>query len=276
MKISKAAAGRDARCRRLGRMLRRPPTRRSLNSLRQRRQAERRQPQQSQQPQPQRRSASLSREESAAIQPLYRGGAGAGLGRPRPPPAGRAGRRAQRLTRAIVVGQLQLEIGRGTQNRADADRRRSTRCWPAAAPRADDRRPLLGDAGELRASSANNSPRPKRALTRFVELDPERSSTRLRQLAEVKIRLNKRPEALALYQRAASQRGEAGGQPARGASTAGALALAYRGAHAAAGARAGADAWCAPIRPRRTGATRWSSIAELGSRRGARSSTSAG
>jgi tetratricopeptide (TPR) repeat protein len=76
---------------------------------------------------------------------------------------------------------------------------------------AENLRVLLGAQASF-AINAENWTKAEQALTRYLEVDSS-NVERLRQLAEVKIRQSKFPEALALYQRLI-QAGEASGQKA--------------------------------------------------------------
>lgn len=150
----------------------------------------------------------LTAEETAAIRPVLEAvqaqdwaTAGAGL------PAAKAA--AQSPYGRYVVGQLQFEIGRNTQNSAMQSEAVDAMLASGAAPE-ENIRPLLNNQVAF-AIRAQNYAAAEGPLARLVELDPN-DTERLTQLAEVKIHLNKRPEALALYRRI-SQIHEGAGQP---------------------------------------------------------------
>lgn len=141
----------------------------------------------------------LTREESAAINPVLI------ASRATPPdwaaaaaalPAAQAG--AQSPYARYVVGQLQLAIGRGTNNTAMQTQAVDAMIASGGAPAAS-MAILLGGRATL-ALQASDWAAAETALTRVVELAPN-DINRLYQLAEVKIRLNKNNEAFALYQR---------------------------------------------------------------------------
>lgn len=160
------------------------------------------QPQQAQVPQ-------LSPAENAAIGPLvtaYRAQdwttATAAL------PAAQAA--AQSAYAKYLVGEMQFGIGRATQNQQlQTDGVEAMLASGAVPP--ENVQPLLVNRASF-AIRAENWPRAEEALTRILETDPN-NVERVWQLAEVKIKLNKNPEALALYQRLI-QLGEASGQRA--------------------------------------------------------------
>ena len=142
--------------------------------------------------------AQLTAEENAAIGPLMRAfqaqdwaAATAAI------PAAQAG--AQSPYAKYVVGELQFQIGRSTQNDLLQSQGVDAMLASGAAP-PENLRPLLGNQAAF-AIRANNYAAAEAPLTRLVELDPN-DLARINQLTEVKIRLNKRPEALALLQRA--------------------------------------------------------------------------
>ena len=151
----------------------------------------------------------LSREENAAIQPVYQAvqaqdwpTATAAM------PAAQAGARTP--YGRFIVAQLQLEIGRGTQNLAMQSQAVDGMLASGGAPPEIVSQLLAAQIAF--ALDADNFTVAEAALTRFVEANPT-DLARIRQLAQVKIRLNKRPEALVLYQRII-QVTEAGGQRA--------------------------------------------------------------
>lgn len=141
----------------------------------------------------------LTREESAAIGPLVT------ATRATPPdwaaaaallPAAQTG--AQSPYARYVVGQLQLQIGRGMNNQAMQVQAVDAMIASGGAP-ATALPTLLGARASF-AIQANDWAGAETALNRFLEISPN-DPERLRQLAEVKIRLNKNNEAFALYQR---------------------------------------------------------------------------
>jgi len=171
--------------------------------------------------------AQLTREESAAIAPLFEAvraanwpAATAAL------PAAQAG--AVSPYAKYVVGQLHYEIGRGTASDPIQLEGINAMVASGGAP-ADQLRPLVGNQIAF-ALRANNMAGAETALNRFLEIEPN-NVTRLQQLAEVKIHLNKRGEAAALFQRAI-QLGEAGGQKAAEDIYRRAFALAYEARNA--------------------------------------------
>ena len=110
----------------------------------------------------------------------------------------------------FLVGNFQFRIGEGTNN----DQLRSSGVDAMLASGGvppENMRTLVGAQASF-AINAQNWPAAEQALTRYLELDAT-NAERLRQLAEVKIRLNKLPEALSLYQRLI-QAGETSGQKA--------------------------------------------------------------
>lgn len=196
-----------------------------LDSLRQRaKQKQAPQTEPGTQPQRQAGMPNLSREENAAIQPAYQAvqaqdwpTATAAI------PAAQAG--AQSPYARFVVAQLRLEIGRGTQNLAMQSQAVDAMLASGGAP-AEIVSQLLA-AQIAFALEADNFTVAEAALTRFVEANPT-DLARMRQLAQVKIRLNKRPEAVVLYQRII-QATEAGGQRAPEDLYRATLAAAYEG-----------------------------------------------
>ncbi len=152
----------------------------------------------------------LTREEGAAINPLLT------ATRATPPdwaaaaaalPAAQAG--AASPYARYVVGQLQLQIGRGTSNQAMQVQAVDAMIASGGAPATALPTLLAGRASF--AIQASDWAGAETALTRFLEINPN-DGERLRQLAEVKIRLNKNNEALALYQRLLAA-AEAAGTP---------------------------------------------------------------
>jgi tetratricopeptide (TPR) repeat protein len=194
-----------------------------LESLRrqQRGQQQEQQPAQQQQPT---QIPQLSRDENAAIHPLLQAvqahdwaAANTAL------PAAQAGARSPAAR--YLVGQLILEIGRGTQSMPLQSQAVDAMLASGAAPA--NILPSLLTAQVGFALQAQNYAAAEAPLTRLIELSPN-DAERIGQLAAVKIRLNKRPEALALY-RHALELGEANGQHAPEALYRQTLAIAYEG-----------------------------------------------
>ena len=123
-------------------------------------------------------------------------------------PAAQAG--VQSAYGKFVIGQLQLQIGRGTNNQQLQMQAVDAMLASNGAP--ESALPALLGARASFAVQASDWPTAERLLTQLTE-GPSPNADRLRQLAEVKIRLNKNAEALAIYQRLL-QLSEAGGQPA--------------------------------------------------------------
>ena len=191
-----------------------------LDSLKQRTQKQKQQPQQARQPQ----IPNVSREESAAILPLYQASqaqdwaaASAAL------PAARAG--ASSPAARFLVGQLTLEIGRGTSNMQLQSQAVEAMIASGAAP--PEVMPTLLAAQAGFAIDAGDFARAEGLVARLVESNPN-DVNRITQLAQIKIRLNKMPEALALYQRAL-QLSEAAGTRASEETYQRTLAIAYQG-----------------------------------------------
>lgn len=109
-----------------------------------------------------------------------------------------------------MLGNFQFRVGQGTQNAQLQAQGVDTMLASGATP-PENLRVLLGAQSGF-AINAENWPVAEQALTRYLEQDSA-NTERLYQLAEVKIRLNKYDEALALYQRLI-QAGEAGGAKA--------------------------------------------------------------
>jgi len=172
------------------------------NARRRGRQQEQEQPQQPAAP-------TIPREELALITPINQAvqaqnweAATAAL------PAAQAG--IQSAYGKFVVGQLQLSIGRGTNNQQMQIQAVEGMIASGGAPEAS--LPALLGARASFAIQANDWATAETMLTRLTE-GPSSTADRLRQLAEVKIRLNKNAEALAIYQRLL-QMSETSGQPA--------------------------------------------------------------
>jgi predicted Zn-dependent protease len=153
--------------------------------------------QQGEQQQQQGRIPNLGREESAAIAPLLQAvqaqdwpTANAAL------PAAQAGARTPPAL--YLVGQLTLEIGRGTQNRALQAQGVDAMLASGAAPA--EVVPNLRAAQAAFAIDANDFARAEPVVAALVEANPN-DINRITQLAQIKVRLNKNAEALALYQR---------------------------------------------------------------------------
>ena len=157
-----------------------------------------------------------------AIQPLYQAvhiqdwaAANAAL------PAAQAG--AQSAGARYLVGQLILEIGRGTQNQQVQAQAVEAMLASGGAPANVVPQLLAAQLGF--ALQAQNYAAAEAPLTRLVELTPN-DIERVTQLAQVKIRLNKRQEAYDLYRRVL-QLSEAGGQHAAEPLYRQTLAIAY-------------------------------------------------
>jgi len=192
-----------------------------LDSLKSQQRGRRQQPEQQQQQQPS-TVGQLSREETAAVRPLYDAvhaqdwaGANAAL------PAAQAG--VQSPYGRYIVGQLILEIGRGTQNQQIQQQAVDAMLASGGAPADVVPQLLAAQAGF--ALQARNFAAAEAPLARLVELNPN-DADRIGQLAAVKVQLNKRPEALTLYRRAI-QLGEANGGHAAEPLYRQSLAIAY-------------------------------------------------
>lgn len=166
----------------------------------------------------------LGRDENTAILPAYLAvqahdwpAASAAM------PAAQAG--AQSPAARYLIGQLQLEIGRGTQNTQLQAQAVDAMLASGGAP--VEVQPTLLAAQAAFALDHNNFAAAESSLTRLLALDPN-NVTRITQLAQVKLRLGKREDALALYQRA-MQLSAASGQPAPEDLLRQMLALAYEG-----------------------------------------------
>ena len=197
MKISKAALAAALIAGGSGLLLTAVPAQAQVfDSLRQRQRNQQQQQQQQQQQAGQ--IGELSREESAAILPLYTAAqasdwatASAAL------PAAQAGVRTP--YGRYVVGQLMLQIAQATQNQQLQDQAVDAMVASGGAP-AD----ALGTLYRLQADAAlrtNNFAAAEAALTRLVEASPNDVDLVVR-LAQVKTRLNKAQEASSLLQRA--------------------------------------------------------------------------
>ena len=178
------------------------------NQRRRQQQQQQQQPQQQQQQQ-QGPMAQVTPEERAALTPLITAvqaqdwaAANAAL------PAAQAA--AQSPHARYVVGLQQFEIGRAGENQALQAEGTEAMLDSGVAP-AENLRPLLNNRTNF-AIRAENWTRAEETLARLIELEPT-NPERLWQLAEVKIRLNKHPEALTIYQRLI-QLGEESGQRA--------------------------------------------------------------
>jgi hypothetical protein len=200
----------------------------AFDSLRQRQRGsnsnQQQQQQAQQQPQAQGQVANLSRAETDAVRPVFTAiqaqdwaAATAAL------PAAQAG--VQTPAGRYVVGQLMLEIGRGQPN--DALQRQAVEAMIASGGAPADVLPQLLAAQAGFALQANNYAAAEAPLTRLLELTPN-DTARITQLAQVKIRLNKRQEAFDLYRRVL-QMSETGGQHAPEALYRQTLAIAYEG-----------------------------------------------
>ena len=169
----------------------------ALDSLRQR-QSQNRQQQQQPQQRGGARIGELSREESAAILPLYQAvqasdwaTANGALA------AAQAGARTPAAR--YLVGQLLLQIGRGTNNQQVQAQAVDAMLASGGAPA--DALPILLETQVDFAIRANNFAAAEAPLTRIIEANPN-NVDRILQLAEIKNRLNKAEESNALYQRA--------------------------------------------------------------------------
>jgi hypothetical protein len=202
----------------------------AFDSLRQRQrntnqQQQEQQPQQQQQQQQQQgQVANLNRAETDAVRPVFTAvqardwaAATAAL------PAAQAG--VQSPAGRYVIGQLMLEIGRGQPN--EALQQQAVEAMVASGGAPADILPQLLAAQSGFALQASNFAAAETALTRLVELTPN-DAARITQLAQVKVRLNKRQEAFDLYRRVL-QMSETGGQHAPEAAYRQTLALAYEG-----------------------------------------------
>src|SRR4051812_45243751 len=198
----------------------------AFESLRshQRSQQNQNQQQQQQQQQQQSQIPSLSRAENDAVRPLMQAvqahdwaAATAAL------PAARAG--VQSPAGRYLVGQLMLEIGRGQPSEPMQSQAVDATIASGAAPAEVLPQLLAAQAGF--AFQSNNFAGAEASLTRLVQLAPN-DVTRITQLAQVKLRLNKRQEAFDLYRRA-MQLGETGGQHAPEQTYRQTLAIAYEG-----------------------------------------------
>lgn len=139
----------------------------------------------------------LSREETAAIQPLQQAvraqnweAANAALA------AAQAA--AQQPAARFEVGRLQFQIGAGTQNQQLQQQAVEAMLASGAAPASVV--PTLLGARANYAIQANDYAAADQYLTRLIEVEPN-NVERLTQAAEVKIHLQRNAEALALYQR---------------------------------------------------------------------------
>jgi hypothetical protein len=110
----------------------------------------------------------------------------------------------------FLVGNFQFRIGEGTNN--DQMRAAGVDAMLASGGVPPENLKTLVGAQASFAINAENWPVAEQALTRFLELEST-NAERLRQLAEVKIRLNKLDEDLSVYQRLI-QTAEAAGQKA--------------------------------------------------------------
>jgi tetratricopeptide (TPR) repeat protein len=174
-----------------------PASAQALDSLRQRQSQNRQQQQQPQQRGPA-RIGELSREESAAIMPLYTAVQASDW--PTATGALAAAQAGARTPAArYLVGQLILQIGRGTNNQQMQAQAVDAMLASGGAPA--EALPILLDTQADFAIRANNFAAAEPALTRIIEANPN-NVDRILQLAEVKNRLNKAEEANALYQRA--------------------------------------------------------------------------
>ena len=181
-------------------------------------------PQQQQQQQQGGGIVNLSRDENNAVRPLYQAvqahdwpTATAAL------PAAQAA--LQSVPGKYLIGQLMLDIGRGTSDLAMQSRAVDAMIASGGAP-PEVLPQLLG----VQASffiDANNIAAAEAPLNRLLQLDPN-NVDRITQLGQVELRLGKRNEALTLYRRAL-QLGEVNGQHAPEQVYRTLLAIAYEG-----------------------------------------------
>jgi tetratricopeptide (TPR) repeat protein len=197
----------------------------SLRAQQRARQQQQQQPSEQQPQQPQQsRIASLSRAENDALRPLMTAvQAHDWVGATAAVPAAQAA--VQSPAARYAVGQLMLEIGRGQPSEPMQAQAVDAMLASGAAPA--ELVPQLLAAQTGFALQTNNFAAAESSLTRLVALTPS-DVTRLTQLAQVKIRLNKRQEAYDLYRRVL-QMGETGGQHAAEPLYRQTLALAYEG-----------------------------------------------
>lgn len=178
-----------------------------FDSLRDRQRGRQQNQQQQQQQRGGERIGDLSGEESAAILPAYRAVQASDWATASGALAGaQAG--AQTPAARYLVGQLMLQIGRGTQNRQLQAQAVDAMLVSGGAP-AEAMTTLLTTQVDF-AIQANNFAAAEAPLTRLLEANPNDVDMILR-LAEVKNRLNKGQEAGALFQRAL-QASQASGQ----------------------------------------------------------------
>lgn len=178
----------------------------------------------------------LSREENAAIVPVYQAVQASDW-----PTATTALPAAQAAAQSpyarYVVAQLQLQIGRGTNNTQMQSQAVDAMIASGGAP-AEAMTPLLGAQADF-AIQARNYAAAEAPLTRLIEADANNVQL-LNTLAQVKLRLNKRDEAIALTRRV-MELSQASGQPAPEASYRQVLAIAYEGRQGAAAVTAARD-----------------------------------
>lgn len=181
--------------------------------------------QQQQQPQPQPSQVpNLSRAESDAVRPLMTAiQAHDWVAATTALPAAQAG--VQSPAGRYLVGQLMLEIGRGQPSEPMQAQAVDAMIASGGAPAEVLPQLLAAQAGF--ALQAQNYAAAEAPLTRLVELNPS-DVARVTQLAQVKVRLNKRPEAFDLYRRVLQLSAAGGQQPAEMLYRQ-ALAIAYEG-----------------------------------------------
>lgn len=166
----------------------------------------------------------LDREENAAILPLYQAVEADDWAAARAAvPAAQAGARTP--YGRYVVAQLQLEIGRGTNDQALQVQAVNAMVASGGAP-AEILPQLLSVQAGL-ALQANDFAAAESALTRLLEANPN-DVARIAQLAQVKSRLNKRAESLTLMRRALELGAASGQRPSEDLYKR-ALAVAYEG-----------------------------------------------
>ncbi len=110
----------------------------------------------------------------------------------------------------FLVGNFQFRIGQGTSSEQVQSQGVDAMLASGAVP-AENLKVLLGAQASF-AINAQNWPVAEQSLVRYLEQDPG-NAERIRQLAEVKIRMNKYGEALPLY-RQMIETAESAGQPA--------------------------------------------------------------
>lgn len=147
--------------------------------------------------QQQQQGGQLSNEERAALQPLQ-----AAIQAQDWTAANTALQAAQAAVQSpngrYMLGQFQLQIGTGTNNQQIQSQAVDTMLSSGGAP-AEQLNALL-DAQVAFAIQANNYPVAETGLTRLLEGDPN-NIERITTLGQIKLRLNKNDEAIALFRR---------------------------------------------------------------------------